>query len=163
MIKFLVLASAICLPSIVLANDNEKYFELALAVTAVPEESLELMIDGLLENQIAADPSIKPIRRAFKTFYMETLNSDLVKNGSAHIQMELFTYEELLEINEMMQLPIYKKYMEVTPEYVSRTMMLGQQAAMANGARLKELIDAEHKHIEELQKLDEEMNLTDHQ
>ncbi len=160
MIKKIVLVAALSFSGSLLANDDA-HFEAALAVVNMPKgEQLESLVMSLVDTQVNTNPSIRPVRKAFEAFYRETFQSTGFSNGLAEIQMELFTYEELLEIKEMMSLPIFKKYEEIMPEYMSRNMQLGQQVVMANQERLKELIEKEHKRIERLQELDSQMNLT---
>ena len=160
MIKNLTLVLALTFSGSLLANDDAHY-EAALAVVVMPQgEQLEAMVQGVVNNQINVNPSIRPIRKAFEIFYRETFKSEDFIHGLAKIQMELFSYEELLEIKKMMALPIFKKYEEVMPSFMSKNMQLGQQVVMANQDRLKELIETEHKRIEKLQELDKQMNLT---
>jgi hypothetical protein len=160
MIKNLTLVLALTFSGNLLANDD-RHFEAALSVIAMPQgEKLEEMVQAVVNQQVNANSSIRPIRKAFETFYRETFQSDEFINGLAEIQMELFSYEELLEIKKMMALPIYKKYEEVMPSFITKNMQLGQQVVMANQDRLKQLIEAEHKRIEKLQELDKQMNLT---
>jgi|GEM_PF-2037240 len=160
MIKKLTLMFALTFSGNLLAND-EAHFEAALAVIAMPQgEKLEEMVQGVVNQHISANPSIRPIKKAFEIFYRETFQSDEFINGLAKIQMELFSYEELLEIKKMMSLPIFKKYEEVMPSFITKNMQLGQQVVKANQSRLKELVEAEHKRIEKLQELDKQMNLT---
>jgi hypothetical protein len=160
MIKKLTLVFALTFSGNLFANDGT-HFEAALSVIAMPQgEKLEEMVQGVVNQQISANPSIRPIKKAFEIFYRETFQSDEFINGLAKIQMELFSYEELLEIKKMMSLPIYKKYEEVMPSFITKNMQLGQQVVMANQERLKELIETEHKRIEKLQELDKQMNLT---
>ncbi|WP_441004105.1 hypothetical protein [Pseudocolwellia agarivorans] len=160
MIKRLTLILALSFSTNLLANDIE-HFEAALAVVSMPEgEKFEEMIQGIVNQQVASDPSIRPIRRALEIFYRETFQSDEFIHGIANIQMDLFSYEELLQIKEMMDLPIFKKYEEIMPTFMTRNMQLGQQVVALKQDRLKELINAEHERIEKLQELDQQMNLT---
>lgn len=160
MIKKLLLVSALILPATSYA-DEQAHFEAARAVISMPQgDKLEEMVQGIVNQQAYANPNIKPIRKAFETFYREVFQSEEFIDGLAQVQMELFTYEELLEIKEMMKLPIFKKYEEVMPQFLAKNMEVGQKLVMARQDRLMELINLEHKKIEQLQELDEHMNLT---
>ena len=160
MIKKVFLLFALIFSANLLANDA-KHYEAALAVISIPQgEKLEEMVQGVVEQQINANYSIKPVRKAYETFYREIFQSEEFIHGLADIQMTLFSYEELLEIKKMMALPIYAKYEELMPSFITKNMQLAQQIIMANEARFEALLEAEHKRIEELQLLDEQMNLT---
>lgn len=161
MIKHLTLILALSFSNNLFATTEEQHFSAALDVVMMPEnEQLEAMVKGLVDQQVMYNSSYKPIRSAFETFYREIFQSEEFLHGLARIQMDLFTYEELLEMKKMMDLPIFRKYQQIMPAFLEMNMQLGQEIVFSNQERLKALIDKEHRKIEKLQELDEHMNLT---
>ena len=161
MFKKIVAVSLFLMAFTSVADEEQQHFEAALATVAMPQgEKLDQMIDGLLAGQIQANPQMQTLRGAFETFYREVFQSEDFLHGLAKIQMELFTYEELLEIKKMMETPVFKRYEEQMPLFIQRNMELGQQVVFAKQDRLISLIQAEQARIEELKKLDKELNLT---
>ena len=145
MIKNIVLAVSLTF-SISSFATEDKHLEAALSVVDIPEgEQLEKIITGLVDSQISANPSIRPIRKAFEIYYREALQSEEFLYGVAEIQMELFTTAELIQLKEMMSQPIFKKYEENMAEHLSKNMELGQRIFMAKQERLKKLKEIEHK------------------
>lgn len=141
--------------------DNDAYFNLAKDVSKMPEgEKLDQLISSLVEGQVNANPSIRPVRKAFEVFYKEVFTSEEIVSASAKIYMELFTYDELLELKKIMDTTIFKKYENIMPIYMQKYMELGNRVVMNNRERLGELIKKEQDHIAKLQKLDKELMLT---
>ncbi|WP_417349951.1 hypothetical protein [Ferrimonas sp.] len=160
MLKRILIASLFMFSFSSMGNEQQ-HFEAALDTVAIPQgEELDQMINGLLTAQIQSNPNIAMLRGAFETFYRETFQSEEFIHGCARIQMELFTYEELVEIKEMMDLPIFKKYQKQTPLFIQRNMELGSQVVESRKERLIFLIEKERARIEELKELDEQLNLT---
>lgn len=160
MLKYLLIPVIILFSSICQA-DMDEYFNLALETVYIPKgEKLQDMVNALVEGQINANPNIRPVKNAFTAFYMEIFTSDEFKHAIANMQMELFTYEELLKLKELMKSPIFLKYEEIAPQLMAKSMQIGNQVVMNNEDRLKELIKKEQDHIENLQKRDKELMLT---
>ena len=160
MYKYIILIAITVSSFNIYANDDE-YLTLALELINIPEgEKLDELVSSVVQTNIQANPSIRPVRRAFEKYYREIFTSDEFKYGLARIQMELFTYEELLELKEVMKTPIFKKYVEVTPKFLTLNAQLGSRVVKNNEERLHELITKEQEHIEKLQQLDKELFLT---
>ena len=159
MIKKLLFVVSLAVSTSLWASED-KHFDAAMDVVIMPQgEQLELMVSGLVDAQMNANPSIRPLRGAFERFYQEVFQSEAFLQGLAEIQMETFTYEELVELKTLMKLPIFIKYQAMMPEILPKHMQLGQQVVMKHQDRLIELIELENKKIEELQRLDKQLNL----
>ncbi|PCI23233.1 MAG: hypothetical protein COB62_00080 [Piscirickettsiaceae bacterium] len=160
MYKYLLLV-LITFSSFSLYACEDEHLSLALEVVKIPEgEKLDELINSLVNSQIRVNPSVRPIRKAFNIFYREVFTSDEFKYGLARIQMDLFTYDELLLLKELMNTPIFKKYEDIMPQFLSKNMELGSLVVKNNEKRLMELIEKERNHIEILQQLDKELMLT---
>jgi len=160
MFRKLVLVSSLVL-SINAHSGPTEHFEAALATVNLPQgEQLEAMINGLVTNQIRMTPSMRPIRPAMEKFYREIFQSNEFTHTLAELNMEFFTHEELIELKALMDQPIFEKWQQVMPEYMTQMMQASQKIVMENQGRLHELITQEYKRVEELQKLDKDMGLT---
>lgn len=163
MFKGLVLIGFIFISMSVHAQNEvteEEHFKAAQdTVKRMGQEQAVEYAKGVVDAQIAANPSIAHLSKAIEKFYIEVFQSDEFYDGVASIQMELFTYEELLEIKEMMKLPIFKRYEKIMPQVLQKNMALGQTVVAGRQDRLVELIQKEQARIEKLQKLDAELNL----
>lgn len=163
MYKLVLLTILMALTSPLHANQDEA-LALAKEVSKMPEgEKLDQLVSSLVESQVNINPSIRPIRKAFDTFYREIFSSEEFTTASAKIYLDLFTYEELVELKKLMDTPIFKKYELIMPTYMQRYMELGNEIVMNNRERLGELIKKEQDHIEKLQQLDKELMLTPQQ
>ncbi len=137
------------------------HYEIAMQISKIPEgKKLDELIDSMVRAQIKQNPRMGIIRKAYEKFYKETFTSKEVKSGIAKIHMDIFSYKELLDLKKLMELPIYKKYMDKNPEILYKSSELSNRIFFKNKNRLKELIDKETKHIERLKKLDKELMLT---
>lgn len=153
--------SILCLFSGITHANEQAYYELALETANMPkDEKLEEMVHALVEGQIKTNPNIRPIKNAFSTFYKEIFSSNEMASAMASMQMEFFTYEELLELKELMKNSIFVKYEEIMPQIMQKSILLSNQIVMNNQERLKELVKKEQDHIAKLQKLDKELMLT---
>ncbi len=121
-----------------------EHFQAALDTVMAPEgDQLDQIIDGLVQAQISANPKLYMAENAFRKFYKEVLGSEAYRNRLAKVQMETFSYDELVQIKEMMNTPIFKIYRKRTPALMTKIMQVGITFAQENQGRLVELIKIE--------------------
>lgn len=130
---------------------GETHSEVALRIVqdSLSEEQLRPIIDSMAAREIYVTPSLKPYKSVIIDFYTEMFSSDEFIKALAKINTEIFTLEELLDLEKMMALPIYKTHQEKLPEYLTKLSQLSIQAMLANQFKLQELLkEAQEKNQE---------------
>ncbi|RVU83538.1 hypothetical protein EOL70_15995 [Leucothrix sargassi] len=110
-------------------------------------EKLQPIVNSIFEREVYVRPGLKPYKSVFVDFYEEKLSSDEFKNAVAKINTDLFTLDELLALEKMMALPIFKKNEQVLPEYLNRISQLSIQVILANQFELQERLSEAQKNI----------------
>ncbi len=125
---------------------SDEYLKVAQeTVMQISKEQALQSAKVLVQAQMTSDPSNIQLAKAYEAFYIEVFLSKEFYNGLVLIQMELFTYEELLKLRAMMQLPIFSLWENRLAQVLQRNRTLTRELVFEKQDRLFELIQNERE------------------
>ena len=127
--------------------ETESDVAMRLVKQQLSPDQLDPVIDVMVNREIYVSPELKPSAQIFKDFFTELMTSDEFVKALTKINTDLFTLQELQEIEKMTALPIYKVHQEKLPEYLSRMNDLSVQIMLANQMTLVERIKEAQKSL----------------
>ena len=130
---------------------SEKHLKVAQdTVMRISKEQALQSAKVLVQAQITSDPSNVQLAKAYEAFYIEVFLSEEFYNGLVLIQIELFTYEELLALKNIMQRPIFSLWEKRLSQVLQRNRTLTRELVFDKQDRLCELIQSERERKKKL-------------
>jgi len=143
------------LSSIALADEAARAeAEILLSVTGMEqatEQSIEQSIEQMLDVQLRQNPALAPYRQVMLAFFNKHMSYESIKPRLIELYAEAFTATELREINAFYRTPTGAKTIEVMPELMGKSAMIGATRVEENIAELQQMIQDEAERIQKLQ------------
>ncbi len=141
-IKGLITIVFLILPLTVLAQDVEKSSH-EIATKAFLQQHQEMFYDSILAsfNQyFSNDPSLIPYLPAINIFVNKHMSWEEIEPKLIKVYMDLFTEDELNELNSFLSTPIGKKLTEHTPFIIMTFQQIGLEILVNKQAEFEEII-----------------------
>ena len=149
--KVFVLITALCVPSMSLADAaSEKEAEKLLNMVGT-QEVMEQSMSQMLDIQLQQNPALAPYKGVMMEFLNENMSYESLKPELIKMYSEEFTSSELREIIAFYSTDVGKKSIEKMPTLMMQGGQLGATRVQENIGDLQAMIQAESERIQKLQ------------
>ncbi len=156
--KRIFLILLICLSANIVAQDKERYKAAdELLKTLNSEKLIKVMLDQfrpmLLQqySSMGLSPKIMAKKQEIIDIIFDIMEEefkwDKIKDDMITIYADVYTTDELNELNEFFKTPIGQKYIEKTPEIMQKSMAFGQKIGQKIAPRLMQVLQEQIKKI----------------
>lgn len=123
----------------------------ALLESMQMEVALEESLSQIMDIQLQQNPALLPYKDVVMQFFRKHVSYSSLKPEMIKIYAEVFTAEELRDINAFYRTETGQKTIRLMPQLSAAGAQLGLQRIQQNGAELQRMIQAEAARIKELQ------------
>ncbi len=139
------------------ANAEEDYTESHRKIAAellvssgVKENAIvgsSVMVDVMLQS----NPMLGPYRDVLLEWAEKVMTWDNMRPRLVELYVEVYTEQELRGLAEFYATPLGKKTLQVTPEIMKRSALIGGELAQEHNAELQEMIQQRAAELEKFQ------------
>lgn len=115
------------------------------------EVALEESLSQIMDIQLQQNPALLPYKDVVMQFFRKHVSYSSLKPEMIQIYAEVFTAQELRDINAFYRTETGQKTIRLMPQLSAAGAQLGLQRIQQNGAELQRMIQAEAARIKELQ------------
>lgn len=103
----------------ILSEQNEHYKAARDLVSLTLQMDTDALFSQLIEMQLNFQPKLRPYRQILIDFFKEIVTSNEFMDEIINIHMELFSKDELTELNTLLEAKVMIKYRQVTPQIMN--------------------------------------------
>lgn len=150
-VRFALLALALVFSGVAQADRaSEMEAEKLLRVLDM-ENTLNHVIDVILNAQVASNPDMAPYKSIMRAFFTKYMSYSALKSQFVTIYSSEFTASELAEASAFYSTPTGHKFLLKIPLLMSKGAALGRQSIQDHIPELQDAIKAEAERIKALQ------------
>jgi len=113
------------------------------------------MLESMLDQQMQAQPTMRPFKNIFRDFLTKYLSYDNIKDPMAELYADSFTAEEMRAIAAFYRTPAGAKSLKLAPKLMQEGAALGERLMMENIGELQANIAAESARLEAAAEVEE--------
>ncbi|RJG49097.1 DUF2059 domain-containing protein [Motilimonas pumila] len=104
------------------------------------EQAMEQSIATMLDLQMQQNPALAPYKETMLAFFEKHMSFDSLKPDLIALYIEMFTEQELKQINQFYSTEAGKKAIRVMPELMQKGAMIGAQRVQTHQGELIEMM-----------------------
>jgi hypothetical protein len=142
LIAGLVLCVGLQLPSQAAAEGDDaarEQVETLFRLTRM-EEKVQSSVDSVVELELRRNPHLEGQRKTLESFLQKYIGWQALKNDISDMYLQMFSVQELKEMNAFYITPVGQKVINQVPQLVQQRNALAMQRLQAHIDELKQLI-----------------------
>lgn len=138
---------ALCFSSKTLASAESEAEKLLNTVGM--ERAMEQSIATMLELQMQQNPALKPYQATMLAFFEKHMSYESLKPDLVVLYKDMFTEQELKELNLFYATAVGQKAIKVMPELMQKGAMIGAQRVQAHQGELVEMMQKKEAELKQ--------------
>lgn len=104
------------------------------------QRTLDLTLDEMLNAMKQQNPMMAEYEDTFRSFFEKYLTWENLKSDYITLYTDLYTEEELEQLETFYASPLGQKVVEAMPELTIRSSLIGQEAVQKHSAELEQMM-----------------------
>ncbi len=151
LLKSALLAATLTTATLAVADDASLKEAELLLQTMGTEAALEQSMSQMLQVQLQQNPALAPYKGVMQAFFNKYTGYDSLKQEMAQAYADVFTLDELQQINAFYASEVGQKVVHTMPQLMAEGAQLGVSRVQENIGELQAMIKAESERIQVLQ------------
>jgi len=114
------------------------------------KEVMEQMTDMVLAQELQNNPTLVPFENVMRQFFQKYLSYESTKDEMVSLYVEVFSKEELSELNAFYSTKLGQKAVKTMPGLMQKGGEMGTQRVQDNLAELQQMIADEAERLKQL-------------